>query len=234
MSRTPDPTAKISLLTAAEAVFAEKGLASAKVEDITRRAGLSKGAFYLHFESKEQAFEQVAESFLARCSAYFTAPADEVPRTTNGLLEFWHERDVGIYEFLWKNRPTVAIVLGCQQQHQYLLESFHRQIDATSAAWIKLYKERGLFRNDCDSAIVSTLVCGAYSELSRRVLSSAKKPPMADWLLETRRVFVRGLGTPQLIEALEHLEGTARLVRRSETPGHAGPVAHASKGARAR
>jgi AcrR family transcriptional regulator len=204
--------AKISLLAAAETVFAEKGLANAKVEDITRRAGLSKGAFYLHFDSKEQAYEQVAESFLARCSAYFTAPEGaEIPRTPSGVLEYCHERDVAIYEFLWKNRATVAIVFGCQQEHQYLLDSFMRTMEATSRAWIDLFKERGFYREDLDTALCCTLLCGAYSELARRVLTSPRKPPMAEWLLVARGLFVRGLGTPHLIEALQHLEKGASL-----------------------
>ena len=52
MSRTPDLMAKVSLLRAAEEVFAENGLDAAKVEDIARRAGLSKGAVYLYFKAR--------------------------------------------------------------------------------------------------------------------------------------------------------------------------------------
>src|SRR5882757_8254947 len=75
MSRAADPTVKISLLRSAEEVFAEKGLSAAKVQDITERAGMSKGAFYLHFESKEEAFRQIVESFLARCMTLCTNAA---------------------------------------------------------------------------------------------------------------------------------------------------------------
>ena len=43
MPRAPDPNAKLDLLRAAEAVFVEHGLDRARVEDITHRAGRSKG-----------------------------------------------------------------------------------------------------------------------------------------------------------------------------------------------
>jgi len=66
MPRTADRRAKIELLLAAEAVFAEHGLAAAKVEDITARARVSKGAFYLHFESKEDCWRQIMEGFIAK------------------------------------------------------------------------------------------------------------------------------------------------------------------------
>ena len=45
------------VLDAALALFVEKGFASTRVEDIATRAGLSKGAVYLYFASKEAILE---------------------------------------------------------------------------------------------------------------------------------------------------------------------------------
>jgi AcrR family transcriptional regulator len=44
---------------AAFAVFAEKGFAAARLDEIAQRAGLSKGALYLYFETKEDLFRAV-------------------------------------------------------------------------------------------------------------------------------------------------------------------------------
>src|SRR5262245_13431411 len=40
-------------------VFAEKGFAAAKLDEIARRAGVSKGTLYLYFADKEQLFRAV-------------------------------------------------------------------------------------------------------------------------------------------------------------------------------
>src|SRR5437660_856533 len=56
MARPADPNAKEALMAAARAEFARRGLRGARIEDITAACGLSKGAFYLHFESKEALF----------------------------------------------------------------------------------------------------------------------------------------------------------------------------------
>jgi AcrR family transcriptional regulator len=53
------------IIAAAYAVFAEKGFASAKLEDIAQRAGVSKGALYLYFENKEDIFEAVVRQAIA-------------------------------------------------------------------------------------------------------------------------------------------------------------------------
>lgn len=43
--------------------FYENGFAAARMEDIARRAGFSKGALYLYFDSKDALFEAVIETF---------------------------------------------------------------------------------------------------------------------------------------------------------------------------
>ena len=45
------------VLDAALALFVERGFAATRVEDIAARAGLSKGAVYLYFPSKEAILE---------------------------------------------------------------------------------------------------------------------------------------------------------------------------------
>ena len=45
------------ILDAAYAVFAEKGFAAARMEDIAGRAGVTKGTVYLYFDSKEAVFK---------------------------------------------------------------------------------------------------------------------------------------------------------------------------------
>ena len=47
------------IIEAALAVFAERGFAGAKLDDIAARAGVSKGAVYLYFETKEDLFRAV-------------------------------------------------------------------------------------------------------------------------------------------------------------------------------
>ncbi len=50
------------IIAAAYAVFAEKGFAAAKLDDIAARAGVSKGALYLYFDTKEDIFAAVVGS----------------------------------------------------------------------------------------------------------------------------------------------------------------------------
>src|SRR5882724_3880924 len=70
------------VLDAALELFVEKGFAATRVEDIAGRAGLSKGAVYLYFPSKEaileglvkRAIRPIAESALGIFENYVGDP----------------------------------------------------------------------------------------------------------------------------------------------------------------
>ena len=49
------------IIAAALGVFAEKGFAAARLDEIAARAGVSKGALYLYFETKEDLFRAVVQ-----------------------------------------------------------------------------------------------------------------------------------------------------------------------------
>lgn len=208
MSRIADPRAKIALLRAAEQVFAERGLAGAKVEDIARRAGVSKGAFYLHFESKEAALKHVVESFLARCGSFFVRPSEwggPLPSIAAEVLDFTLERDQRMFEFLWESRAVLRILPSCQGEYEYLFTSFRAELAQTSKEWIEHWRREEMFREEVDADLAAALVGGAYNELVARMLTSGEaRPPLERWLAFAQDTFVRAFGAPELVEAVEH------------------------------
>ena len=74
------------IVSAALAVFAEKGFAAAKLDEIARRAGVSKGAVYLYFETKEDVFRAVVDQAIAPNIATVKAMAAAHPGPLADLL----------------------------------------------------------------------------------------------------------------------------------------------------
>jgi AcrR family transcriptional regulator len=68
------------ILDAAHQVFGELGFARAKLEDVARLAGVSKGTLYLYFDSKETLFREMVR---AKVVANL-AEAEEMVRTHEG------------------------------------------------------------------------------------------------------------------------------------------------------
>jgi len=64
MTRTkPAEQRRADLLAASEELFLANGVAATSVEDITSRAGVSKGLFYLYFDSKDDLLVALQDQF---------------------------------------------------------------------------------------------------------------------------------------------------------------------------
>lgn len=84
------------IVAAAFAVFAEKGFAAAKLDEIAARAGVSKGALYLYFETKEDLFRAVVGQAIAPNIATVRAMAAAHPGPLADLLRGVAAHVVGV------------------------------------------------------------------------------------------------------------------------------------------
>ncbi|HEX5304126.1 MAG TPA: TetR/AcrR family transcriptional regulator, partial [Streptosporangiaceae bacterium] len=83
MTRTkPAEQRRAELLAAGQALFLAKGIAGTSLDDITQRAGVSKGLFYLYFASKEDLVLALREQFSRDLAERMRAAAEAVPATT--------------------------------------------------------------------------------------------------------------------------------------------------------
>ena len=67
------PSAKIKILEAALSLFRTKGYAATSVDDLCRQAGVTKGAFFHHFRSKEELAVAAAQYWSETTSAFFAS-----------------------------------------------------------------------------------------------------------------------------------------------------------------
>lgn len=87
MTRTkPAEQRRADLLAAGEALFLARGIAATSLEDITRRAGVSKGLFYLYFPSKEDLVLALQEQFSRQLAERVAAAAD-IPAAWTAKLD---------------------------------------------------------------------------------------------------------------------------------------------------
>jgi AcrR family transcriptional regulator len=92
--------------TAATRLFVKKGVAETSVRDIAREVGLSEGALYRHFESKDdlvwQAFESRYVAFaqeLAQLAADATSGRNKLAAMIRGFCKA-HDHNPTLFQFL--------------------------------------------------------------------------------------------------------------------------------------
>jgi AcrR family transcriptional regulator len=84
------------LLAAALDLFVERGFASTRLEDVARRAGVSKGTLYLYYENKEELFKAVVRNSIVPAIGEAEVSIAESDGHSADLLRFiihnWWER----------------------------------------------------------------------------------------------------------------------------------------------
>src|SRR6266702_6138895 len=75
------------ILTAALEVFADRGFAATKLEDVARRAGVTKGTIYLYFENKEALFKALIRQTIVPVIAQGEAIAQAFTGSARDLFE---------------------------------------------------------------------------------------------------------------------------------------------------
>jgi AcrR family transcriptional regulator len=78
----PAEQRRAELLAAGQALFLAKGIAGTSLDDITQRAGVSKGLFYLYFPSKEDLVLALREQFSRELAERMRTAAEAVPVST--------------------------------------------------------------------------------------------------------------------------------------------------------
>jgi len=137
------------ICAAALEVFAEKGFAAARLDEIARRAGVSKGTLYLYFKDKEDLFRAVVRDAIAPNVAAITeaistmrAPFADVVRM---FLAGFAEREARL--------PLGAVakmVIGESRNFPELARVWHDEVASKAigglAAFVKGAQERGEVR----------------------------------------------------------------------------------------
>jgi TetR/AcrR family transcriptional repressor of nem operon len=109
-------SAKTKLLDAAVDVIRAKGYSATTVDDICQTAGVTKGAFFHHFESKEELAVSAARHFSSLADRLFsTVPYRELADPVDRLLGYVEFRKA----LLRGELPEFTCLLGTMVQEAY-------------------------------------------------------------------------------------------------------------------
>lgn len=206
MGRPPRPDLHATLLEAARVEFARRGLERARVEDVARRAGVSKGAFYLHFDSKEDALDELLQRFFGamedqargRQCAEERFQRDHASFRGAELyarqLDFDCEVDQALLEMLWRNREILAAIEGAgATRFAASLAEFRRRMHALVSARMAEKQAAGAIRRDLDPAVLGDVLVGAYEYFARRMVAMTSPPDFRAWVRSFLALLYEGL-----------------------------------------
>jgi AcrR family transcriptional regulator len=147
-------------MEAALGVFARSGYDRATVDEIVRQAGFSKGAFYVHFESKEDLFWAMLEERISRQQEAFRQAVEHSQPLADNVRTILS----GVFGLL-REDPLWGSLFAEFAAHASRNEMVRQRLAAMYQRWRELIVEilsagraAGRVRKDIDLPFVATLL----------------------------------------------------------------------------
>jgi AcrR family transcriptional regulator len=172
MTRRAEETRR-RLLEAAEEVFAEQGFFRASVAEITRRAGVAQGTFYIYFKTKEEIFRELVRQLshdLRRELQEAVAPiVDRRDAERVGFEAF--------LRFVLRRRNLYTVMRECEFVDPELHRWYYERLAEGYVRGLRQAMARGQIRQlDCEA--VAYALMGAFQMAGMRwVLWNGSLPP---------------------------------------------------------
>jgi len=141
---------------AAFEAFAENGYAATRVEEVARRAGVSKGLMYLYFKTKEELFKAVVKSVVIR---RVDRLIDNVESTDLSAEDFIRGPLLSFMQQVPGSPVAIVIRLLIAEgpRHPDLVDYYYDHVVARGLGAITRFVERGIERGEFQQSAITTL-----------------------------------------------------------------------------
>ena len=164
------------LLDSAEVVFGERGFHNAGIVEITQRADVALGTFYLYFPDKKAIFEDLVRTLNSRLRRTIAARVRELDdRLEQEVVGF-----ETFFDFVRDHHNLYRVILQAETVDEELYRWHYRTLADGYVRGLRRAQAAGQIRADLDAETLAYSLMGMAESLgSRYVLWDGKRPPLA-------------------------------------------------------
>ncbi|MES2107075.1 MAG: TetR/AcrR family transcriptional regulator [Pseudomonadota bacterium] len=135
------------LLAAALDLFVERGFAATRLDDIAKKAGVSKGTLYLYFSSKEELFKTVVRENVVPVIGQAEEMVDQF---TGSSAELFREIIMGWWQAMGSTQLSGLSKLMMAEASNFpeLAQFYNEEVIARSDAMVVRMLKRGMARGE--------------------------------------------------------------------------------------
>jgi len=190
-----------TILNSARELILSSGVQQVSMEDIARKAELSKATVYLYFPSKEVLFSEICEEsardFLEHLRPYLQTPmtgVEAIKCIWRGFVELFGNFNEMIIVFQVRNFMNPGLPLVSLEEPS-VSTSVDAILDSIKSV-IDRCKDEGIFDPNLDSAMATRLLLSTFSvtvENAARIPAEVRKSPIiVEEMKNVFQVIVRG------------------------------------------
>jgi AcrR family transcriptional regulator len=186
--------ARTRILSAANQVFGEKGYRQATMDDVAKKLGVSKGALYLYFASKEELFAEICRSepqafkeILYSCFGENKHPLDSAGEFFDKMLKRYGSESGLSFEIFSEASHNPAL--------RKILKRTQDDYAKTLLNYLEEGRKLGFIDTELDLAPLTYALVGLWNGIETLIVSGL---PIQDarqaWLAGFKAIFLRNPG----------------------------------------
>jgi AcrR family transcriptional regulator len=162
-----------ALLSTCLLLFAERGFASTSIDEIARAAGVTKGAMYWHFASKEDLFQAILDRIRSRWQEVVHAPVSARQAPLERIAQLFDS-----YAELFRESPEICLFMQqvLLDQHNKLFSAQVAKVFSKTARFIANIidegKQAGVIEPEVDALTTAHSILGALSGASQQAMTT--------------------------------------------------------------
>lgn len=152
------------ILATAFRLFFQKGYKEVTMSELVKESGLSKGAFYHYFDSKEELYTHTMEMFLDRHLSGFTLEFDENLSLRENLKSLYmefsplsDELNTGSQEAAEGLSNYLIFLQGLMRKEEFRrkMEAYNKKFNEQFSLWIEKAQQKGEINNSLDPDLLA-------------------------------------------------------------------------------
>lgn len=197
--RTEEQNTLQSIQQAGKKEFLAKGFKSASLRNIVKEAGVTTGAFYGYYKSKEDLFDALVkepysifmEQYITAQNAFAELPPTEQPDNMgkiSGDCMDW------MVEFVYKHADAFKLLLCCAEGTKYehmIHEMVEIEVKSTHD-FIAVLKKLGKHVPEIDPQLEHILISGMFTAFFEMIIHDMPQEQAVKYIKELREFYTAG------------------------------------------
>lgn len=185
--------------TAARGEFLEKGFQSASLRNIVKKAGVTTGAFYGYYSSKEELFdalvgeqaEYVLKLYETAIDDFESMPGEE---QTKQMSDYSGDIVIRMLDYIYDNYEVFKLIILCAEGTKYA-DFVHQLVvreEESTYTYMETLRQMGRTVEPINKKLIHMVASGLFTGIFETVVHDMSKEEAMEYVQQFRRFYTAG------------------------------------------
>lgn len=184
---------------AAKSEFMEKGFRAASLRNIVKMAGVTTGAFYGYYDSKEKLFEALVGETAEYVLNIFCNTIDNFEELsgeeqTKQMLDISQDVLMQIFDYIYENKDAFKLIITCSEGTKYT-DFIHQLVmreEESTYTYMETLRNMGYSVEPLNKKLIHIISSGLFSGICETIIHDMPKEEAREYLSQLKRFYSAG------------------------------------------